>query len=191
MKKIFFAGIIFISLLLSSCTTYQYSARQANIERQDITTMPTVVDVTADYTKRVEVVSNWHRTKEDAINECKYIAIVSKKIDVVVDPILKIQFRKWKIWNRYQVTLTGFSGYYTNQRTIYEDIQQLKQFSREDIEKYLILHNPSVLQYMNATSDVINIYHENGQPAKSKGTKAEPAPKQEPAKDTKSQNKRK
>jgi len=191
MKKLFSTGIVLISLLLSSCTTYQYSARQTNIERPDITAMPTVVDVTADYSKRVEVVSNWHSSKEDAINECQYIAIVSKKIDVVVDPIMKIQYRKWKIRNKYQVTLTGFSGYYSNQRTVYEDIQQMKQFSREDIEKYLILHNPSVLKYMNASSDVINIYHENGQPAKSKGTKAEPAPKQEPAKETKSQNKRK
>ena len=30
---------------------------------------------------------------------------------------------------------------------------------REDIEKYLILHNPEVLKYINTQGDVVNIYH--------------------------------
>lgn len=169
MKKINIIGIGLVTMLLASCSTYQYTARQTDVQRQDITALPSVVDINPNYSKRIEVVSNWHRSKEDALNECRYIAIISNKIDVVVDPIFKIQYRPWKSRKRYQATLTGFAGYYTNQRTIYEDIEQFKKFTREEIENYLIFHNPSTLQYINATSDVINIYHENG-------VKGKPAP---------------
>ena len=161
MKHNIFLAIGISTMLLVSCTTYQYSARQTSIERQDFSTTPTIVDVRADYSKRIEVVSNWHPKKEDAINECRYMAITDKKIDVVVDPIIKIQYRAWKSFSKYKVTLIGFAGYYVNPRTIYEDMELLQKFTCEDIEKYLLLHDSSILKYMNAKSDVINIYHEN------------------------------
>lgn len=162
MKHYILVGIGLASLFFCSCSTYQFTARQTNIQRQDFSTTPTVVDVRADYSKRIEVVSGWHSKKEDAINECRYIAIVGKNIDVVVDPIVKVQYRPAKSFRRYQATLIGYAGYYVNPRTIYEDMEQLQNFSREDIEKYLLLHDPSILRYLNAKSDVINIYHENG-----------------------------
>lgn len=190
MKKITFVSLCALAMVFTACSTYQYGARHADINRQAITATPTVVDVKPDFNKRVNVTSTWQRTKQDAMAECQYMAIMNNKIDIVVDPIYKIEFRPTRM-KKWKAELVGFGGYYVNPRTQYEDMKELQKFSREDIEKYLILHNPSVLKYMNASSDVINIYHENGQPAKSKGTKAEPAPKQEPAKETKSQNKRK
>ncbi len=191
MKKLAIIGFGLVALLFSSCSTYHYTTRQTDILRQDFKTMPTVVDVKADYAKRVEVVSNWHHTKADAMNECRYLAIMSKKIDVVVDPVFKIQCRPWKIRRRYQATLTGYAGYYENQRTVYEDMEQLKKFTREDIEKYLIFYNPAVLQYMTNNSDVINIYHESGQQVKpAKPAQEEPA-SPAPKRDDKNKNKRK
>lgn len=177
MKKIFVAALT--AVLLASCTTYQYTARQTNVQRQDITTMPTVVDIRTDYTKRVNTVSNWHPKKEDAINEARYIAVITNNIDVIVDPVFKIQYRPYKAFRKYQVTLTGYAGYYTNPRTVYEDMTQLKNYSREDIENYLLFHNPTVLQYLHATADVVNIYHENGhqpQPSASKEDQQTPQP---------------
>ena len=159
MKKILLGSIIAVILLLSSCSTYQYTARQTAVERQNITMAPTIVDVKPDYTKRIEVTSKWCKTKDEALNECKYNAITTNKIDVVVDPIFNIEFNKGQISRPYKATLTGFAGYYVNSRTLYEDIAKLKEFSREDIEKYLILHQPEVLQYMNAQGDVVNVYH--------------------------------
>ena len=160
MKKILSGSIFALAILLSSCSTYQYTARQTTIERQNITMAPTIVDVKPDYTKRVEVTSKWCKTKDEALNECKYNAITTNKIDVVVDPIFKIEYNKGQLSRPYKATLTGFAGYYVNSRTLYEDIAKLKEFSREDIEKYLILHQPEVLQYMNAQGDVVNIYHD-------------------------------
>lgn len=178
MKKILLGSIFAAVLLLSSCSSYQYTARQTVVERQNITMAPTIVDVKPDYTKRVEVTSKWCKTKDEALNECKYIAITTNSIDVVVDPIFKIEYNKGQLSRPYRATLTGFAGYYVNSRTLYEDIAKLKEFSREDIEKYLILHQPEVLKYMNAEGDVVNIYH-NENPDK-KDVEPAPVVKEEP-----------
>jgi hypothetical protein len=160
MKKILLNCILTIALMLSSCSTYQYTSRQTNVQRENITMSPTIVDVRPDYEKRVEVTSGWCKTKEIAMDECRYNAIVNNKIDVVVDPIFKVEINKARSSKKYRATLTGFAGYYTNSRTLFEDIERLKNFSREDIEKYLILQNPEVLKYMNKEEgDVVNIYH--------------------------------
>lgn len=159
MKKILLCGILASVLMLSGCSTYQYTSRQTNVQRENITMSPTIVDVRPDYEKRIEVTSGWCKTKETAMDECRYIAIVNNKIDVVVDPIFKIELNRARSSKKYRATLTGFAGYYTNSRTLFEDIERLKNFSREDIEKYLILQNPEVLKYINKQGDVVNVYH--------------------------------
>ena len=163
MKKILFA-LCAGALVLTGCSTYQYSARQASINRQDIQATPSVVDVRSDFNKRIEVTSAWQVTKDDAMSECRYMAITENKIDVVVDPIFKIEYRPMKLTKKYKATLIGFAGYYTNSRTQKEDMEAISKFSREDIEKYLILHNPEVLNYMNNQEQVVNIYHNEGKP---------------------------
>jgi len=172
MKKIIFATICLLAITLTGCTTYQYSARQAGINRQDIQATPTIVDVKADFTKRVEVTSGWCPTKSDAMAECNYRAITENKIDLVVDPIYKIEYRILK--RKFKASLIGFAGYYTNSRTQIEDMELIKKLTREDIEKYLIMHNPEVLKYMNAQGEVVNIYHNDGQKKCCK--QEEPAP---------------
>lgn len=159
MKNILFGSLMAVMLILSSCSTYQYTARQTDINRQNITMAPTIVDIRADYTKRIEVSSNWCNSKEEAMNECKYNAITQHKVDVVVDPIYKLEFKQGKLKHNFKATLTGFGGYYTNSRSVYEDMEQLQKFSLEDVEKYLIMHNPEVLKYMNAKGEVVNIFH--------------------------------
>jgi len=176
MKKVLYAVLVcVVAMVMSGCSTYQYGARHANINRQDIMATPTVVDVKADFSKRVDVISDWQATKEDAMAECRYLAITNNKIDIVVDPIYKIECRLTKR-KGYKASLTGFAGYYINSRTQYEDIEEVRKFSREDIEKYLILHNPEVLKYINAQGEVVNIYHNACPPLKI----GEPAPKTEP-----------
>lgn len=166
MKKIILGNVFVIALLLSGCTTYQYSARQTNVNRQAISMSPTIVDVKPDYTKRIEAAtSGWCFTKDEAINECRYTAITTNNIDVIVDPIFKVKKRPIAL-RRYKATVTGYAGYYVNSRTLYEDMKTMREFSREEIEKYLILHNPEVLRYMNTQGDVVNIYHNNGDAGK-------------------------
>ncbi|MCQ2348774.1 MAG: hypothetical protein MJZ65_06305 [Paludibacteraceae bacterium] len=158
MKKSLYVVLAFVAIIATSCSTYQYTARQTNIEQKNIITSPTVVDIRVDYAKRINVTSQRCKTQTEAMQEARYLAIVNNNIDVLVDPIYKIE-RKPAGMRKYVVSLTGFAGYFTNSRTMLEDMKQLKEFSREDIEKYLILHQPEVLKYMNQEGEVVNIYH--------------------------------
>lgn len=173
-------NIIFLAIAafcMSSCSTYMYTSRQIAIERRDITAAPTIVDVKADYTKRLVETSSRCKTPEQAQQEARYLAITNGKCDIVVDPVYKIE----KHGRKYKATITGFAGYYTNSRTFYEDLKLLHDIDKEDIEKYLILHNPEVIKYMNQTGEVVNIYH-NDRPARAeKADKAAHADKAEPA----------
>ena len=163
MKKIILGSVFGLALILIGCSTYQYSARQVNVNRQNIKTTPTIVDVKPDYSKRIEVTSGWCLTAEEAVDECRYNAITENQIDVIVDPIWKVKNRPLRIKRRHKATVIGYAGYYVNSRTVYEDMKTLREFSREDIEKYLIIHNPEVLQYMSNThGEVVNIYHNDG-----------------------------
>lgn len=146
---------------LCSCSTYKYTSRQVAIDNHNISASPTVVDVQVDYTKRITVTSDKFKTPTEAMQEAKYRAITENGIDILVDMISKTEKRGKK----YQVTVTGFAGYYKNSRTLFEDIKQLEKIDKAEIEKYLILHNPDVLQYMNQKGEVVNIYH-NETPAK-------------------------
>ena len=165
-------------LALTGCSTYQYSARQTSIVRHDIQATPTVADVHADYNRRIETSSQWHKNREDAMNECRYLALTQNKIGVVVDPIFKIEYRPLKL-RPFKASMTGFAGYFVNPRTFTEDMEATKKYTREEIENYLILKNPEVLKYINAGDEVVNIIRTPAKP-KADGQKHEqPAQEQE------------
>ncbi|MBE6251254.1 MAG: hypothetical protein E7111_06310 [Bacteroidales bacterium] len=154
MKRIIIMSMAAL-VCLCSCSTYQYSTRQVAINNQNITAAPTVVDVKVDYTKRISETSRKCKSQAEAMQEAKYNAIVKNNIDVLVDMIYKVE----NVGRKYIVTITGFAGYYVNSRTFYEDIKLLEGVKKEDVEKYLILHNPEVIKYMNQKGEVVNIYH--------------------------------
>lgn len=161
MKKILFVALC--ALAMTSCTIYQYQGRDAAINRQDIKAAPTIVDVRADFTKHINTTSDWHLTKEDAMAECRYLAIMNNNIDLVVDPVYKIAYRPHKARKKYQAYMTGFAGYYANSRTVAGDIELLTKFTREQIENYLLMHNPEIMKYLynNQEGDVITIYSDH------------------------------
>lgn len=154
MKKIIVISLAAFAFLCS-CSTYQYTTRQVAVNKQNITAAPTVVDVKVDYTKRIVETSRRCKSQAEALQEARYNAIVRNGIDVLVDMIYKVE----KTGRKFQATVTGFAGYYTNSRTFYEDVKLLNDVKKEDIEKYLILHNPEVIKYMNQKGEVVNIYH--------------------------------
>ena len=143
------------ALCLCSCSTYRYSARQIFVENHNIMASPTVVDVDVDYTKRITETSGRCKTQAEALQEAKYQAITKNDIDILVDMVYKVQ----KKGTKYRATVTGFSGYYKNSRSLQEEIRMLGDIDREDIEKYLILHNPEVIKYINQKGETVNIYH--------------------------------
>ena len=145
---------------LCSCSTYNYSARQVFVDNHNIVATPTVVDVDVDYSQKITGTSHRCRTQSEAIQEAKYQAITTNRIDILVDMISKVE----KKGSKYQATVTGFAGYYKNSRTLYEDIRMMSDISKEDIEKYLILHNPEVIHYVNRNGETVNIYHNEAAP---------------------------
>ena len=147
--------ILAAAVCLCSCSTYKYSAREVFVDRQNIITAPTVVDVDVDYTKRITETSRKCKTQSEAMQEAKYKAITGNDIDILVDMVYKVE----KKGGKYSVTVTGFAGYYKNSRTLYEDIELMSKIRKEDVEKYLILHNPETIKYIYRKGEVVNIYH--------------------------------
>lgn len=151
--------LIAVAIAFCSCSTYRYTSRETYVDHQNIKATPTVVDLRVDYAKRITETSRRCKTPEDALSEAKFNAIVNNKIDVLVDMVYKMEKRLRK----YQVTIFGYAGYFRNSRSLYEDIKLLEQVDKEDVEKYIILHDPEALKYINQKGDVVNIYHDEHQ----------------------------
>lgn len=181
MKQIkFFAAVVVAALALSSCTTYSYTSRSTTVVRENIDGTAMIVDVRPDFNKHIATESRRCKTPNEAREEAKYLAITNNKCDVIVDPVYKIEQRGMK----FKAYLVGFAGYYENPRTLYEDIKLLKSISKEDIEKYLILKDPSVLEMINkvGNSQVININESKPAPKDCCKPAVAPAPKEDPIK---------
>lgn len=153
MKKFIILSLTIVSLY--GCSAYRYSSRQISVENHNITASPTVVDVEVDYSKRIVETSRNCLSQFEALQEAKYNAIVNNNIDILVDMIYKVEQNGTK----YRVTVTGYAGYYKNSRSLYDDINLLGKISKDDIEKYIILHAPAVVKYMNEKDETVNIYH--------------------------------
>lgn len=157
MKKLsIFVAVLFAAILMSSCSTYTFTSRSTEIEKQKIATSSLVVDIRPDFAQRINVESGRWKTAQEACNEAKYLAVTANNCDVIVDPIYKIEKRG----SKFKAYLTGFAGYFQNPRTLIDDIKLFKDVKQEDINKYLILQDPEIIGLMNQTSgsEVINIY---------------------------------
>lgn len=156
MKQIKIFAALMVAAFMTSCASYSYTSRSEAINRQDINGTAMVVDVRPDFSKRIATESKRCKTVAEARDEAKYLAVTEHKCDVIVDAVYKIERRGFK----FKAYLTGFAGFYENARTLWQDIQLYKDVKREDIEKYLILKDPSILGIMNkaGNSEVINIY---------------------------------
>lgn len=159
MKHIQILAIAVIAVIATGCTTYSYTSRSVSIAQpMEVQPTPTLVDVKPDFNKRINETSSWCKSTAEAMGEVKYKAINNNNIDIVVDPIYKVATRGRKC----QVLLTGFAGYYTNPRSMMENINQLKDVDKAEIEKYLILQqNPQIIQYLydNKDGNVVTINH--------------------------------
>lgn len=77
--------LLLVVMALSSCSTYQYTARQTNVQRRDICTHEQMAGIDVNYGKQVTATSDFQLTRQDAIQEAEYICIQQSKIDVIVD----------------------------------------------------------------------------------------------------------
>ena len=141
MKKIIIPLLVLAAL--SSCsapkqTSYSFTARQSEINRQDIDAFNQRVAVVVDYGRRVTATSEFQTTRDAAITEAEFLCIEKEKIDVVVDPIYRVECDMSR--NRYKATILGFAGKY---EVLPSEIDETKNLTREQIENYKLLTDPS------------------------------------------------
>ena len=144
-----------IVLVQSGCTSYSYTSRSTRVNQNDIYASEHVADVTVDYKKKITATSDFQKFPNQAKQQAIYQCIMDNGVDVIVDPIFKIENRPI---TGYRATVTGFAGYI---KTGKKEIDRMIEsgYSREDIEKYLLLIDPSFYQYYYQNGGQGNVYN--------------------------------
>ena len=142
MKK--FIMPLAMALVLTGCSTYQYSARTVGIERHPVSSKEIAAEIVPDYDRTVTATSDYQLTRNDAINEAGYRCIIDNDIDVIVDPIVKVERAPIQSHKKYRATISGFAGKY---RKTAAGVDAVKEYDKEDIEKYKLLYDPDFARY--------------------------------------------
>lgn len=156
MKNPIYLSLLLVGVLFCSCSTYQYTARQVDVLRRSIGTQEQMAGVEVNYGKQVAATSDYQLTRRDAIEEAEFNCIQDSKIDVVVDPIIKVEYNPFKAKKRYKASIVGFAGMYKTAPTA---LDKSKEYTLEDIEKYKLLSDPSFPQYYYGQSAAGDNYY--------------------------------
>lgn len=165
--------------LLTGCSTYQYTSRYMGVDRTPIRTKDQSAEVLVDFTNKVTATSNYCLTKNDAIREAEYMCLIKYDIDVVVDPIFKIEYSPTNTKRKYRATVSGFAGSYVNAPT---GIDAVVGYDMEDVEKYKLMTDPTFAKHYYNES-VGNTYYVNTRNANAinvKGTESKDVEKAAP-----------
>lgn len=141
----FFVAVGLLSLMMSSCTTYSYTSRSTSIRPNEMSSRSLGAEINVDFSRRVTATSDPQILKADAINNAQYKCINENNIDVVVDPIYKVEFNMFQK-KAYKVTVVGYAGTYKQVPTGVDAVVE-KKYSVEDIEKYKLINDPTFYQY--------------------------------------------
>ena len=144
-KKNLLIGLVLGGLLLvqASCTTFSYTSRSTNVDQRVINSSEATADLTIDYKKKVTATSDFQKFPNQAKQQAIYQCIMNNGIDVLVDPIFQVESRPV---TGYRATVLGFAGYYKEGISGLDEVVE-KKYSKEDIEKYLLLTDPNFMQY--------------------------------------------
>ena len=144
MKKISYLLLLLVAIVGTSCSTYQYTGRQVDVMKRSIGMSDQMAGIDVNFNKQVTATSDYQLTRKDAIEEAEFQCIQNSKIDVVVDPIVKVEYNPFKAKKRYKATIIGYAGTYKEAPTA---LDKSKEYTLEDIEKYKLLTDPSFPQY--------------------------------------------
>ena len=160
MKQSHFLPFVLVALFMSSCTTYQFTARQTDVRQRQIDQKDQMVSIVVDYNRQVTATSDYQMSRKDAIAEAEYRCIQEAKIDVVVDPIYKVEYNPFKMKMRYKATIIGYAGKYKEELNRLDDS---KKYTLEEIEKYKLLYDPAFPQnYYRKSSEGDNYFFKSG-----------------------------
>ena len=104
-----------ILLLFSSCSSLSVTSRKRPVNLTDANATNSYVDVKVDYDEVIVYTEEFKgNDKLNALKIAYHNALISNEIDVLVDPIYA---RKRKASGEVVVTVYGYGGSFTNQRT--------------------------------------------------------------------------
>lgn len=170
MKKIILLPLLAMVAFLSGCSSFSFTARQVDVRKTPIVPHEPTAGLVVDYSRQVTATSDYTATKKDAIAEAEFRCIQEQKIDVLIDPVFKIECRNSRMKNRYRATVIGFAGKYEQRAS---QLDETKNYSREEIENYKLLTDPEFPQYFYAQPEGDNYFIHSKDALKS----AEVAPK--------------
>ena len=143
-KCILFALVLGgLMLVQVGCTTYSYTSRSTSVNQRAINSTQATANIEINYQKKVTASSDFLKFPNQAKQEAIYRCIMNSGIDVLIDPIFQIESRPI---TGYRATVTGFAGYYKVGLNGLDEVVE-KNYKQEDIDKYLLLTDPSYYQY--------------------------------------------
>lgn len=137
--------LLAVVALLSGCAEYKqyaYTSRTTPISGTTIQPQTQGVEVEMDFARRVTATSEVLPTEAEAIAHAKYLCLQNNHIDVLVDPIFHVE----KMASGYRAIVQGFAGMYKTASTGAYAVQE-SGISKENIEKYKLLNDPSFAQH--------------------------------------------
>lgn len=146
-----------LCILSASCSTYQYTARTLGVKQQSIGVKQIALEVVPNYKQTVKAESDFQLTKNDAIAEAEHRCLLNNNIDVIIDPIVKIEYSPLQGKNKYRATIQGFAGHYKEAKA---GVEAVEDYKKEDIEKYKLLSDPNFARYYYSKSEG-DIYYIN------------------------------
>lgn len=160
MKKLLLPlAMVFV---LGGCASYQYTARTVGVGTQPIGAKEVVAEVVPNYDRVVSASSRYQVSSAAAIEEAEYRCIIDNNIDVVVDPVIKVERLPLLSPKKYRATITGFAGQFKPAKA---GVDAVKDYNKEDVEKYMLLTDLEFakLYYSKdkGTSSVGDVYYIN------------------------------
>ena len=155
MKKIILLPLLAMVAFLTGCSSFSFTARQVDVRKTPIVPHEPTAGLVVDYSRQVTATSDYTATKKDAIAEAEFRCIQEQKIDVLIDPVFKIECRSSRMKNRYRATVIGFAGKYEQRAS---QLDETKNYSREEIENYKLLTDPEFPQYFYAQPEGDNYF---------------------------------
>lgn len=143
MKKLILPFFV-MAVVSTGCSTYRYTARTTDVNRRAIETKDAAVEVVPDYSRTVKAKSDFQLTPRDAMAEAEYRCIVENNIDVVIDPIFKIERAPVIKKNKYIAEVSGYAGVYKNTKA---GVEAAQDYQLSEIEKFKLLNDPNFAKY--------------------------------------------
>lgn len=132
-----------VCLILTGCSSYSYTSRSTTINQFTVQSNVPTADIDIDYKHKVTATSDFQKFPSQAKQQALYQCILNNNIDVVVDPIVQVEQRGL---SNYRATITGFAGYFKEGKSGIDATVE-KKYSKEDVEKYLLLTDPTFYKF--------------------------------------------